>query len=103
MFITFNGEKPFDSYADWVEPVLRDPVANAFVTGCAFQWFGDVGTPLVRRNCPGSPVCKKIKWRFGWIWLDLLGFGWIRVDFGLIGYRVAPEGFFGRQSSVEGE
>lgn len=55
---TINGEKPFDSYVDWVDPVLRDPVANAFVTGCGFQWFGNVCTPLVRQNYPSKRLMQ---------------------------------------------
>ena len=55
---TINGEKPFDSYADWAEPTLRDPVANAFVTGCGFQWFGDYCTPLVRKNYPDKKLMQ---------------------------------------------
>jgi len=47
-----------------------------------------------------SPVWKKIKWRFGRIWSDLLGFGWIRVDFGLIGFRVAPDQYYALLSSI---
>lgn len=55
---TINGEKQWDSYTDWAEAVLRDPLANAFVTGCAIQWYGDYCTPLVRKNYPDKRLMQ---------------------------------------------
>jgi len=56
---------------------------------------GGAHSSLVQRPGCWPRLSLKIRRRSALIWLDLLGSGWIRVDFGLIELRGAPEGFVG--------
>ena len=49
---TINGEAKYDVWGKWVRPVLADPRANAFITGCGFQWYGNVAVLPTRQRFP---------------------------------------------------